>query len=797
MTSVDTSESPASGSSSPDATTCDLDVRGMDCASCATSVEAALKSLEGVRDVRVDVVGGKVRVDYEVSKIARGDLNAAIRRAGYRVEDGSSTRSAFLVKGMDCADEVRLIEDRIGRLPGVTGLQFDLMQHRLLVQGSATPGEIQLAIRQLGMSATPEGTEPETPSFWELRGRLVTVSVAGIALGVALLMDVAGVGRVYVMTLLAISSIAGGWHVVPRGLRAALNRALDMNFLMTIAAVGAWIIGEQAEAASTLFLFAVAELLESYSMDRARNAIRKLMELSPAEATVRRDGAEARVPVSEIDVGETVIVRPGEKIAVDGSIAAGQSSVNQAAITGESMPVDVAVGDSVFAGSINVQGALEVRSEKPASDSTLARIIHAVEEAQATRAPSQTFVHRFSRIYTPGVVIAAIAVAILPPLAGFGNFEMWVYRALTMLVVACPCALVISTPVTIVSGLARAARGGVLIKGGAYLEAAGAITTICFDKTGTLTRGTPAVTDIAPLGRWSENDVLSAAAAVERHSEHPLARAVLQAAAERNLAIPESTDFEALSGRGARASVNGATVLLGNERLANEIGALKPEVTTLLSRFAESGKTVVLVIRGRETIGVIAIADQTRPNARDSLLELRAAGISRLFMLTGDNEGTARAIARELSLDSYYAGLLPDDKVRVVRELEEKGERLIFVGDGVNDAPALAAATIGVAMGAAGTDVALETADVALMADDLSKLAFVVRLSRATLGVLRQNIAFAIAIKAVFLVLALGGWATLWMAIAADMGASLAVVANGLRVLRVDTGISSIAANYP
>lgn len=414
-----------------------------------------------------------------------------------RVEDtvslasGSSTRSTFLVKGMDCADEVRLIEDRIGRLRGVTGLQFDLMQHRLLVQGSVTPSEIQLAIRQLGMSATPEGTKPEIPSFWELRGRLVTVAVAGIALGVALLMDVVGVGRVYVMTLLAISSIAGGWHVAPRGVRAARNRALDMNFLMTIAAVGAWIIGEQAEAASTLFLFAVAELLESYSMDRARNAIRRLMELSPAEATVRRDGTDARVPVSEIDVGETVIVRPGEKIAVDGLVAAGQSSVNQAAITGEAMPVDVAVGDSVFAGTINVQGALEVRSEKPASDTTLARIIHAVEEAQATRAPSQTFVDRFARIYTPGVVIAAIVIAILPPLAGFGSFEMWVYRALTMLVVACPCALVISTPVTIVSGLARAARGGVLIKGGAYLEAAGAITTICFDKTGTLTRGEP------------------------------------------------------------------------------------------------------------------------------------------------------------------------------------------------------------------------------------------------------------------------------------------------------------------
>ena len=627
-------------------------------------------------------------------------------------------------------------------------------------------------------------------SLWERHGRLVLTIAAGIALIVALVVAQLGGPAIAVTALLAVSTIAGAWYIVPPGVRGARRGALDMNFLMSLAAAGAWIIGEPAEAAAVLFLFSLAELLEVWSMDRARNAIRALMVLSPAEATVVRDGEERRVPAVEIAVGDTVVVRPGERIAVDGEVIDGRSSVNQAPITGESLPVDKETGAHVFAGTINGRGALRVRSTRPHSDTTLSRIIHAVEVAQASRAPTQRFVDRFARVYTPAVVVAAALIAVGPPLAGVGEWETWIYRSLAMLVIACPCALVISTPVTIVSGLAGAARGGVLIKGGAFLEAAAATTTVCFDKTGTLTEGRPVVTEVAVLDGRTEVEVLRLALGVERHSEHPVAAAILEHGMRRGMSPPHSWEFEALVGRGARARVEEGTVHVGNERLAESLGVNGDALRAVLQRFEREGKTAVVVAAessgagGRgdvHPLGVIAIADRLRPEARAAVDALRELGIAHTVMLTGDNAETARAIAAALGIDDVRAELLPEDKVRIVRELEARGERVAFVGDGVNDAPALAAASVGVARGAAGTDVALETADVALMGDDLGKLPFAMRLSRRTLGIIRQNVAFSLAIKAVFLVLAVSGWATLWMAVAADMGASLAVVANGLR----------------
>lgn len=687
----------------------------MDCASCAVTVEGALKRVAGVRSVGVDVVGGKVTVAYQ-GRVALPDLEAAVRSAGYRV----------------------LVDRSDPGAPGSSG------------------------------------------SFWERRGRSIMTIGSGIALGLALLGGAVGAPPPVTLVLLGLATIAGGWFVVPRGLTAAMNRALDMNFLMSIAAAGAWIIGEQTEAAATLFLFAVAEWLESFSMDRARNAIKALMDLSPAEGTVLRDGVEKRLPMSEIVVGDTVVVRPGEKIPVDGEVIQGRSSVNQAAITGESMPVDKQPGADVYAGSLNVQGALQLRATKPASDSTLARIIHAVEAAQASRAPSQTFVEKFARIYTPGVVLIAIVIAVVPPLLGIGPWGTWIYRALAMLVVACPCALVISTPVSIVSGLTGAARAGILIKGGAHLEHAGAVTIVCFDKTGTLTEGRPAVTDVVAL-QGRETEVLRLALAVEHHSEHPLARAIVEYGERRGVKAPRAEAFEALFGRGAKAAVEGTTVFVGNERLMTDLGIESPKASVVLERTEGDGKTAVVVMTRDHVLGVIAIADRIRENAADAIASLRRSGIRRTMMLTGDNDGTARAVAAQAGVDEYRAALLPDDKVRVVRELEASGQKVAFVGDGVNDAPALAAATVGIAMGAAGTDVALETADIALMGDDLEKLSFTIRLSRRTLRIVKQNITASLAIKAVFLVLAVGGWATLWMAVAADMGGSLLVVANGLR----------------
>jgi Cd2+/Zn2+-exporting ATPase len=769
----------------PQGAVCELRVGGMDCPSCADDIKRSLSKLEGIEDVRVDVVGGKVRVSYAEGKLARGDIAGAIRRVGYKVEDGDARRAVFTVEGMDCADEVRLIEDKLGRLPGVTDLQFDLMRRRLVVEGAVTSAEVQRAIKETGMTALPEGEEARPLTFWERRGRLVTTASSGVllALGVALEWEGAG-GRVTV-PLLAASAVVGGWFIAPRGFRAARNLSLDMNFLMSVAAVGAAAIGEWGEGASAMFLFAVAQLLESYSMDRARHAIKTLMDLSPTEATVRRGGGEQVVPVSEVNVGETIVVRPGQKIPLDGEVVAGRSAVNQAPITGESIPVDKEPGAEVFAGSINEQGALDVRVTKHVEDTTLARIIHAVEEAQATRAPSQTIVDRFSRVYTPAVVALAVLVFVFPPLLGLGDWGTWFYRALAMLVIACPCALVISTPVSIVSGLAGAARGGVLIKGGAHLEHAGAVSVVAFDKTGTLTEGKPSVTDVLPLGGFDEAGVLRLAAAVEQGSEHPLARAVLAEARARAVTPPASTDFEAMPGRGVRASVEGRVVYLGNERLCREMGTCTPEAEEALRRFEREGKTATLLATEDGPVGVIAIADEVRPEARAAISELRAVGVRKIFMLTGDNGGTARAVAERLGVDEVCAELMPEDKVRIVRELEASGERVAFVGDGVNDAPALAAATVGLAMGAAGTDVALETADIALMGDDLSRLPFAVRLSRTTLRIIKQNIWFSIGVKGVFLVLALVGWATLWMAVASDMGASLLVIVNGLRALRV------------
>ena len=763
---------------------CDLHVRGMDCPSCAGDVRRILEKQDGVLDVRVDAVGSRVRVEYDEAKLETSDIATAIRRIGYRVENRGAKSTAFIVEGMDCADEIRQIESKLAPLPGVAHLQFDLIRRRLVVAGPIAAQEVQRVIKEIGMQARPEGEQPKPLTFWEKRGRLMVTIISGILLLLGGILILSRAPRTLLVPVLAASAISGGWFIAPRGLRAARSGVLDMNFLMTIAAIGAAVIGEWGEGASAMFLFSVAQMLEVYSMDRARNAIKALMNLSPPEAAVKRNGEEVSMPVGQVKVGETIVVRPGQRIPLDGTVLSGRSAVNQAPITGESIPVDKEPGSEVFAGSINQNGLLEIRAKKVGADTTLSRIIHAVEVAQAGRAPSQSFVDRFSRIYTPTVVVAAVFLCVAPPLVGLGSWSTWFYRALTMLVIACPCALVISTPVSIVSGLAAAARRGVLIKGGIHLENAGAVTTIAFDKTGTLTQGRPAVTDVLPLNTMAAPDVLSIAAALESGSEHPLARAILEEAQRLRIGPREAKGYEAIVGRGLRAQINGQTYYIGNERLCHELKVCTPDSEEALRRFEREGKTAVLLASDIEPLGVIAIADQLRPNAADAIAKLRANGVRRILMLTGDNEETARAVSGSLSLDAYYAGLLPDDKVRVVQELVASGQKVAFVGDGVNDAPALAASTVGIAMGAAGTDVALETADVALMGDDLSHLPLAIQISRKTSAIIKQNIVFAIALKAVFIVLALVGWATLWMAVAADMGASLLVIGNGLRTLR-------------
>ncbi|TAK64831.1 MAG: cadmium-translocating P-type ATPase, partial [Bacteroidetes bacterium] len=561
----------------------------------------------------------------------------------------------------------------------------------------------------------------------------------------------------------------------------------DMNVLMSTATLGAMAIGKWEEGAVVMLLFALSELLEQYSLRRSRNAIHSLMKLTPDTVQVVRGNETTQVNVHTVSPGERIIIRPGERIPLDGEVVSGSSNVNQAHITGESKPVAKRIGDSVFAGSTNEQGALELLVTKRHNDTMLARIIRLVEEAQSSRAPIHSLVDRFAGIYTPVVFAVACVIAIVPPLlfAGQGFFD-WFYRALVLLVIACPCALVLSTPVTIMSGLANAARHGVLIKGGKFLETLGSIKAVAFDKTGTLTKAQPHVTDIIPLNSLSEHEIIKLAALVESRSEHHLAIAVQQHAKSKNLIPADAVlqSFESLTGKGVKATIDGNMYVVGSHALMEEMNICSPEVELALETLEEQGKSTIVVAREHEVLGVIAIADEIRPESRDSIRRLHAAGVEKVIMLTGDNRATAAVIAQQAGIDEVESEILPHEKASHVLALKERYGTIAMVGDGINDAPALAAATVGIAMGKAGTDVALEAADIALMSDDLTRLPYVMKLSRQTVRIIKQNIVIALATKAVVMVLSLFGAATLWMAIVADDGATLAVILNGLRMLR-------------
>jgi Cd2+/Zn2+-exporting ATPase len=687
----------------------------------------------------------------------------------------------FRVSGMDCPSCAATITRSIEASGAIQRVAVDVLKGEVRVTlpaGGMSREALVGAISSAGFKVRPDGVALVRP-----RGPLIAATISGLALALGLGLPWIGVPGPLATMLLGTAMVGGGWYVAPRGLRALRHRSPDMHALMTIAAVGAVLIGQWGEGASALFLFSVALLLENWAVGRARRSIGALLDLAPPEAQVIRLGGERTMPVAEIKVGERIRVRPGERVALDGTILSGASALNEAPITGEATPADKGPGDRVFAGTINGHGALEVRTTAAASDTTLARILHAVEDAQAARAPVQSLVERFARIYTPAVLGLAALVAALPPLLVAGPWEVWLYRALTLVVIACPCALVISTPVTLVSALTGAARSGVLIKGGARLEALARVRVVAFDKTGTLTEGRPVLTDVIALDGLAEGELLRLAAAVERHSEHPVARAIAAAALERGLDAAEVHGFTALPGWGARATVEGRQLSLGNRRLCDQIGACREDVHALLGRLEDEGKTAVLVADGAEPIGVLAVADRVRRDAAQALTSLRRAGVERVVMLTGDSEAVARGVAAAVGLTEVRARLLPEDKYQAVRQLEADAGAVAVVGDGVNDAPALAAASVGIAMGAAGTHVALETADVALMGDNLALLAPTIRRSHATLAIIRQNMVVAIGLKALFLVLAVLGQATLWMAVAADMGASLLVIANGLRAL--------------
>ncbi|WP_425399226.1 heavy metal translocating P-type ATPase [Aeoliella sp.] len=582
-----------------------------------------------------------------------------------------------------------------------------------------------------------------------------------------------------------IGIVAGLVLVAPKAWRSLIALRPDMNLLMTVAVTGAVLIGEWFEGAAVAFLFAVSLLLESWSVGRARRAIASLMDLTPPTAHLRDEtGAVSDVTPADVPVGSTVIVRPGEKIPLDGRVLSGISGVNQAPITGESVPVEKEIGDEVFAGTINGDGLLEIETTKAADDTTLARIIKMVGDASSKRAPSEKWVEKFAAIYTPIVMIVALLMLVIPPLVFSAEWSVWLYRSLVLLVIACPCALVISTPVSVVASLAAAARNGVLIKGGVFVEVPAHLKAIAMDKTGTLTQGAPAVVDVVPMNGHDEAELLMRAGALELNSNHPLARAIVEETKRRNLEVDPADEFETIQGKGASGVINGKRFWLGSHRYLEQRGQETPEVHKQLESMQEAGRTVVVVGNDEHVCGFITLADAIREEARDAIRQLHEAGVEQLVMLTGDNEGTAKAIAKEAGIDEVHAELLPEDKVVAVERLVNQYQHVAMIGDGVNDAPALARASLGLAMGAAGSDAAIETADIALMSDDLSKLPWLIHHSRRTLRVIRQNIIFSLAIKVLFVVLTFAGFASLWAAIAADMGASLLVIANGLRLLK-------------
>jgi Zn2+/Cd2+-exporting ATPase len=626
----------------------------------------------------------------------------------------------------------------------------------------------------------------ESRSLWRRREAIFTgISGALLALGLVLSLLTLDptllvlFGRTFALsTVLYLASVFfGAYHFARKGLYALKTFSLGINFLMSLAILGAIVIEEYVEAASLAFLFSLAELLEEFSVERARRSLRELIKLAPREARVRRNGKELLCPIEEIAVGEVCIVKPGERIALDGQVLSGSSFVNQAPITGESVPVEKKPGDEVFAGTINYDGYLEITVTKRAKDTTLARIIHLVEEAEAQKAPSERFVDRFARYYTPGVVLVALLVATVPAIFFGAAFSEWFSRALALLVIACPCALLISTPVSIISAITSAARHGVLIKGGVYLEELGQIQTIVFDKTGTLTTGQLTVTDIIPMDSISPTEVLRIAAALERKSQHPIAQAIVRAYEERAAGepLPDAQEFTSLTGQGVQAKLDGTLYRVGRLQLFNADGLA----------LASQAKTVIGVGTPDRLLGLIALADSIRPQAHQTVQRLKDLGID-VVMVTGDNEATARAVAQHVGITHYHAGVFPDQKVHEIEHLRSEYGRVAMVGDGVNDAPALAAASVGIAMGAVGSDAALETAHVALMGDDLSKLPYLIELSRRTRRVIQQNIFFSILTK---LTLGLGvfpGYVTLVLAVlVGDMGASLAVTGNALRLARV------------
>ncbi|WP_264822424.1 heavy metal translocating P-type ATPase [Halocatena marina] len=834
----------ASSSTDSTETTISLDVPDMDCPSCAGKVENSLRKLDGIEDLEPQVTTGVLSVTYDSGRVSADDVVQRVEAAGYSVQAQNQSRTAtFAVPDMDCPSCAGKVENSVQKLDGVESYETRPTIGQVTVtydDRAVTPGAIEQAIENAGYpveaastedsenNSTLETASSDETSVWQSR-RATKTALSGVLLGLGLLVEWALTGlNTEVVSVLSVGFttaevfflagiVLGGQAILRNGYYSARNLNLDIDFLMSaaiVSAVVASLIASKSlyfEAATLAFLFSTSELLERHSMDRTRSSLRELMDLSPDEATVRRDGETMTIPVDAVQIGDRVVVRPGEKIPMDGTVREGESAVNQAPITGESVPVDKTLGDAVYAGTINEEGYLEVEVTSAVSDNTISRIVDLIENAQSNKTEREQFVERFANYYTPVMVGVAVLVAAVPPLLFSASWVEWLVAGITMLVLACPCAFVISTPVSVVSGITSAAKNGVLIKGGNHLEAMGAVETVAVDKTGTLTKGELVVTDVVPLGEHTDEDVLRCARGLETRSEHPIGEAIV-AHTDGTTVAREISDFESLTGRGVRADLDGTRHYAGKPELFDDLGFdlghahvvndgntdLSTEmrnlcdqqgclnlVTDTIPRLQSDGKTVILVGREDELEGIIAVADAVRPAAREMIERLHELGV-RVVMLTGDNEGTARAIADEVGVDDYRAELLPEDKVTAVEALMTEHDGVAMVGDGINDAPALATATVGIAMGAAGTDTALETADIALMGDDLSRLPYVYELAHDANGVIRQNIWASLAVKALLAVGVPFGYVGVAHAVLiGDAGMTVGVTGNAMRLSRI------------
>jgi Zn2+/Cd2+-exporting ATPase len=750
---------------------------------CLSRLETSLRDQKGIQ--RSHLEREKSPVDlclhYDPNILSLADVKRLARRAGADIINRYH-HEIITIEGMDCSDCALVIEHSLGRLDGVLNVAVNYPAQKMRLEYDVHKTDrksVEKRVRSLGYQIPVGGVR----SWYQKNRELIFSLTAGFLLLVGWSGQKSlGFPASAAVVLYLAAYYFGGWDVSRHAWHALRERHFDTDFLMIVAAIGAAILGDFAEGALLLFLFSLGHALEHRALGRARAAVRALAELAPKTALVRRDGVETKVPVEQLQLQDVVLIRPGVRVPVDGVILSGRSGVDQSPVTGESVPVDKAPGDQVFAGSINGEGALEAQVTRLAKDSTLARVMKMVEEAQTQKSPTQLVTERFERWFVPGVLIADALLIVLPPLFGV-PFQESFLRAMTLLVAASPCALALGTPAAVLAGVAQAARNGVLVKGGAHLENLGRLNAIAFDKTGTLTHGQPEVVDVITF-EGDSSQILSLAAALESRSAHPLAQAVVRAAKSRGLSLPGVGEVESLTGRGLRSTFEDQAVLIGNLAFMDEVGVdMSESQRKQLEDLQDGGKTTILLARGSKLCALLALADTLRPDAVETIAALKLIGVGETILLTGDNSRVAAGIARQAGVADFRAGLMPEDKAAAMHSLVQSYGQVAMVGDGVNDAPALANASVGIAMGGAGTDVALETADVALMGNQLSKLPFAIGLGRASRAIIGQNLAISLGVIAVLVVASLAGWAAIGVAIVIHEGSTLAVVANALRLL--------------